>query len=114
MRRATLLLLALALSACSPRVGPPRPFDSARWKACTGSNRRLEMIDDLERRVLRVGMTQSEIEILLGRASTSTNFDGAVTWSWWVATDDDTGASTCLVVKRDGGALVESWWRNTF
>jgi hypothetical protein len=72
--RALLLSLAgaLSLAQCgkAPSIYDSREFDSRLWKIEHGDNtawtRRVTMLGDLYRNHLRVGMSRTEVESLLG------------------------------------------------
>ncbi|MGJ8637241.1 MAG: hypothetical protein ACSHX5_10385 [Phycisphaerales bacterium] len=94
-----LLFAALAVSFLWIRtiVGPNQSFQSELWKDQSlhidNSSLRLEMVKDLQRNILKHGMTRDEIESLLGKSELilPTHMDDL---TYLLGSDPDSGTTT--------------------
>lgn len=104
------LVAALVVLVWDTSAGPPSrsPFDSARWKAqsgtgCDRAGLRRTMTGDLLATHLRNGMTESRVLALLGRPERSER-RGLVVW-WTFETGSDGLDCTTLVVRFVDGIV---------
>ncbi|MBN9481195.1 MAG: hypothetical protein J0I52_13215 [Bordetella sp.] len=76
MRWPEAIVIAAALSGCTPSKPSDRSFDPVAWRSAQlDDSTRGEMVDDLLATKRLAGLTQAEVIDLLGPPTEATNFD---------------------------------------